>query len=39
MYYSQLVVIFRRYKFSNVCLESDVFYIDSLIQRFGGDEL
>lgn len=36
--YSALVVIFRRYKFSNMCLESDIFYIDSLIKRFGGDE-
>lgn len=36
--YSELVVILRRYKFSNMCLKSDIFYIDSLIRRFGGDE-
>lgn len=36
--YSELVVILRRYKFSNMCLESDISYIDSLIKRFGGDE-
>lgn len=36
--YSELVVILRRYKFSNMCLESDISYIDSLIKRFGGCE-
>lgn len=36
--YSELVVILRRYKFSNMCLESDISYIDSLIKRFEGDE-
>lgn len=36
--YSELVVILRRYKFSDMCLESDIPYIDSLIKRFGGDE-
>ena len=39
MDYSQLVVILRRYKFSHMCLESDIPYIDSLINRFGGDDL
>jgi hypothetical protein len=33
-----VVVLLRRYKFSNMCLESDIPYIDSLIKRFGGDE-
>lgn len=36
--YSELVVILRRYKFSDMCLESDVPYIDLLIKRFGGGE-
>lgn len=39
MDYSQLIVMFRRYKFSDMCLKSDVSYIDSLIKRFGGDDL
>lgn len=36
--YSELVVILRRYKFSNMCLECDISYVDLLIKRFGGDE-
>lgn len=39
MDYSQLILIFRKYKFSKMCLESDISYIDSLIARFGGDGL
>lgn len=33
-----LIKILRRYKFSNLCLECEKPYIDSLIERFETDE-